>query len=268
MRFVRLYPRADADDHGRSVLVCHRVVTGPVERDHDVPWQDFLGLIDRLAAAGLPFARDLEAEPRDGAIVLTFDDATGDHLAVAHALTERSVPAIFFVPAGITETPGHLDGPALRELVEQGHIIGSHGWSHQRIDLLPEADFAREIDASRAKLEDLAGVSVTLFAPPGGIGVRSLPERLQAAGYVASRSTRWGIHRRLEDRWRIPTVPVTRLTADRGWVEVAATERRLPAAMIAFGAVRTRLGPRARTVLRGRLHRRHDDVGARSGRGE
>lgn len=265
MRIVRLSPSAEAGagDRGRSVLVSHRVVTGPVERDHDVPWQDFLDLVDQLAAAGLTFACDLAAEPGDGAVVLTFDDATADHLAVAAALTERNVRAIFFVPAGITETPGHLDRNALRELVAQGHVIGSHGWSHRRIDQLPEADFGREIDGSRAKLEDLAGVAVTLFAPPGGIGVASLPERLEAAGYAASRSTRWGIHRRLEDRWRIPTVPVTRLTADRGWVKVAATERRLPAAMVAFRTVRRALGPKARTMLRGRLHRRHGDGAAK-----
>ena len=233
------------------------MVTGPLERDHDLAWSHFLTLLDQLLAAGSTFARDLEAEPRDGAVVLTFDDATDDHRALANELAARNVPAIFFVSAGLVATPGYLDSAGLRELVAGGHVIGSHGWSHRRLDLLGERDLAREIESPRPKLEDLAGVPVTLFAPAGGIGVPPLPELLRAAGYVASRSTRWGIHRRVGDQWRIPVVPVTRVTVDRGWVVAAATQLRLPAAMIALRAVRGALAPNARTKLRGRLHQRH-----------
>ena len=217
----------------------------------------FLTLIDRLLAAGVTFGLDLAGVPDDGAVVLTFDDATRDHQALGRELADRGVPAIFFVPAGLLGLPGYLDEADLQELVAAGHVIGSHGWSHKRLDLLPSADLAAEFESSRAKLEDLTGAPVTLFAPAGGIAIPSLPRRLEAAGYIASRSTRWGIQRPRGDRWSIPTVPVTPVTADRGWVASAATERRLPVAMIALGAVRDVLGPGARTALRGQLHRRH-----------
>ena len=241
---------------GRCVLVCHRVVAGPPERDHDMAWTDFLGLIDELLARGCTFSRDLAGEPADGSIVLTFDDASSDHLRLSQALAERGVPAVFFMPAGLLGTPGHLEQRAVHEMVAGGHAIGSHGWSHRRLDQMAEADLMNEITTSRTLLEDLAGVPVTLFAPAGGIGVVSLPRRLREAGYLASRSTRWGIHRRMDDRWYIPVVPVTRVTVGRGWVAVAATERRLPVPMIALGAVRGAMGNDARTSVRGRLHRR------------
>lgn len=239
---------------GRPVLIFHRVVPGPLERDHDLLWSDFLTLLDRLQAAGCTFARDLEADPADGAVVLTFDDTSSDHMAVANALAERGVPAVFFAPAGHLGTPGHLDEASLRELVAGGHVIGSHGWSHARLDQVSERDLRTEIESSRAKLEDLAGIPVTLFAPAGGIGFRSLPERLEAAGYVASRSARWGIHRRSSDRWRIPAVPVTHVTFDRGWVVAAATNKRLPVVMSVLGAVRSVMSPDTRTSLRRRLY--------------
>ncbi len=218
-------------------------------------WSDFFALIETLVEGGCVFAPNLDAEPGDGATVLTFDDATSDHRRLAHALADRGVPAVFFISAGLIGTPGHLDEAALRELVAGGHVIGSHGWSHQRLDRVPEKDLGREIDSSRSFLEDLTGEPVNYFAPAGGIGVHSLAPRLRAAGYTASRSTRWGIHRRIADRWHIPAVPITRVTADHGWVAVAATERRLPVAMIALGAVRGALGNDARTRMRGRLHR-------------
>jgi peptidoglycan/xylan/chitin deacetylase (PgdA/CDA1 family) len=230
-------------------------------------WPDFLALLDSLLAAGCRFADDLGAEPRDGAVVLTFDDATADHRALGEALAERGVPAIFFVPAGLLGTPGHVEAAAIRELAARGHVIGSHGWSHRRLDRLAESDLSREIDGSRARLEDLTGTPVTLFAPAGGIGIPTLPERLRAAGYVASRSTRWGIHRRAAERWSIPAVTVTRFTADRGWVTAAATQRRLPPQMLAVRAIRDMLGPDIRTVVRGLLHRRHDGAAASPGAG-
>ena len=220
-------------------------------------------MIDRLLAAGITFTADLAAEPRDGNVVLTFDDGTTDHRDVGRALAERGVPAVFFVPAGLLELPGQCRPEEVRELADEGHVIGSHGWSHQRLDLLPESDLPRELESSKAKLEDITGLPVTLFAPPGGISVDSLPERLGAAGYVASRSVRWGIHRPLGDPWQIPTVPVTQVTTDRGWVVKAATEGRLPLAMVAMRALRDTLSPEARTTLRHLLHRRHSAAASR-----
>lgn len=243
---------------GRRVLVFHRVVPRPLGRDHDLAWPDFLTMIDRLMAAGVTFSADLAAEPRDDAVVLTFDDGTSDHRDVGHALAERGVPAVFFVPAGLLGLPGQCREDEVRELVAEGHVVGSHGWSHQRLDLMPDTELPLEIESSRAKLEDVTGAPVTLFAPPGGISVRSLPVRLEAAGYGASRSVRWGIQRPLGDPWQIPTVPVTQVTADRGWVVKAATDGRLPLAMVAIRAIRDSLSPEARTTLRHLLHRRHE----------
>jgi peptidoglycan/xylan/chitin deacetylase (PgdA/CDA1 family) len=239
---------------GRCVLVFHRIVTGVAERDHDVTSEDFITLLDRLQAAGCTFAADLAAEPRDGAVVLTFDDGTYDHLAVGAELARRGVPAVFFISAGILGASNHLEGSDLHELVAGGHAIGSHGWSHRRLDQVSPADLVQEIETSRATLQDVTGLPITLFAPAGGIEGPDLPARLRAAGYLASRSTRWGIHRRMDDLWRIPTVPVTHVTVDRRWVDFAAREGRMPPAMVAVGAVRKALRPGLRTVLRGRFH--------------
>lgn len=245
-------PRSRAG--GRCVLVFHRIVTGPAERDHDLPRPDFLALLDRLQAAGCSFAADLDAEPRDGAVVLTFDDGSEDHLAVGKELARRGLPGVFFISAGALGSTAHLDNDGLRELVSEGHAIGSHGWIHRRLDQVSGADIAQEIESSRSTLQEVTGLPITLFAPAGGIEGSALPSRLRAAGYAASRSTRWGIHKRMDDLWRIPSVPVTHVTVDRGWVDAAATERRLPMAMVALGTVRRALRPDLRTALRGRFH--------------
>jgi peptidoglycan/xylan/chitin deacetylase (PgdA/CDA1 family) len=246
---VRLLPRAS----GRRVLVFHRVVDRP-ERDHDLSWTAFRGLLDRLQEAGSTFAHDLDAAPTDGSVVLTFDDTSSDHLAVGRELAKRGVPAIFFASTGHLGTEGHLDPDSLPELVAGGHTIGSHGWSHRRLDRMTEVELVQEVETSRARLEDLIGLPVNLFAPAGGVPDRALSQRLRAAGYVASRSTRWGIHRRLDDRWQIPAIPVTHIGVNRGWVHSAATKGRLPLAMVALREARRVLSPDMRTALRKRFH--------------
>jgi hypothetical protein len=75
--------------------------------------------------------------------------------------------------------------------------------------------------------------------------------RLGAAGYLASRSTRWGIYRNLADRWAIPTVPATQMTVSRGWVDGATTRFRLPVAVAALGLARSVIHTDTRTRIRG-----------------
>lgn len=244
-----LPPRAS----GRRVLVFHRVVDRP-DRDHDLSWTAFRGLIDRLQEAGSTFAHDLDAAPNDGSVVLTFDDTSSDHLAVAKELTRRGVPAVFFASTGHLGTDGHLDPGALADIVAGGHTIGSHGWTHGRLDRMTEVELVQEVETSRARLEELTGGPVTLFAPAGGVPDRALARRLGAAGYAASRSTRWGIHRKLDDRWQIPAIPVTHISVNRGWVHTAATTGRLPLAMVGLREAMRLLSPDTRTALRKRFH--------------
>jgi peptidoglycan/xylan/chitin deacetylase (PgdA/CDA1 family) len=241
--------------NGRCVLVVHRVMP-VVERDHDVRRADFEALLDRLVAAGTRFAADLDAVPTDGSVILTFDDASTDHLETARALANRGIVGVFFPTVGVMGTPGHLDAAGLQELVACGHVLGSHGWSHKRLDRLTSAELEDEVVTSRKVLEDTLGISVRHFAPAGGIGFKGMAGRLGAAGYVVSRSTRWGIYRSLGDRWAIPTVPVTQMTIGRGWVDGAATRIRLPFSFAAVGIARSAMGSDTRTRLRQTVMRR------------
>jgi peptidoglycan/xylan/chitin deacetylase (PgdA/CDA1 family) len=150
-----------------------------------------------------------------------------------------------------------MDG--LRELLAGGHVIGSHGWSHRRLDRLTDAELDQEFIATRSELEQGLGVSVTMFAPAGGIGFKGLGPRLEAAGYVGSRSTRWGIYRDVSDRWVIPTLPVTQLTVQRGWVDAAATRLKLPIAMSGLGVVREVVSQDLRSRIRSKVMRRREE---------
>ncbi len=237
------------------VLAFHRVVER-VERDHDLDRSAFLRLLDELTEARVRFSSQLPVPTEAPAsVVLTFDDGTADHRRVAEELGSRAIPAVFFVSAGLLGADGYLRSPELSEIVSLGHVIGSHGMNHRRLDRLLDPQVEAETRLSKELLERQIEMPVTLYAPAGGIGVTDLRLRLESAGYTASRSMRWGIHLGPEERWSVPIVPVTQVTVDRGWVQQAARQRRLPRALAALRFAKDVLPDGARSRVRRVLSR-------------
>jgi peptidoglycan/xylan/chitin deacetylase (PgdA/CDA1 family) len=92
----------------------------------------------------------------------------------------------------------------LRELVRDGHEIGSHGWTHAPLD--GPADLEREIVASRSELESTLGTSVRTFAYPYGASPTSEARALVAQTYVAAFGTTIGRVRGDSPRQELPRV--------------------------------------------------------------
>jgi peptidoglycan/xylan/chitin deacetylase (PgdA/CDA1 family) len=239
-------------DRSALVLVLHRVVARR-ERDHDVRPGSFRTLIDELAEGRRSFATRLEA-PEPSSVVLTFDDATIDHLEVAHELANRRIAAVFFVPFGRLGHRGHLSPTGVRELVALGHRVGAHALDHAPLAGAAVGELRRQVAESQERLEEVTGAPVRYFAPPGGVGHASLEPELARAGYEASRSTRWGLYRTRDERWRVPCLPVTEHTLASGWIRAAAQRGALPVPMRAAALVRHVAPDGMRTRLRRSVH--------------
>jgi len=241
---------------GLCVLTLHRVVE-TCERDHDIAWTSFRGLLDTIATQGLSVDVHLASAEslRTTSVALTFDDGTADHMRVGEELASRGMTGIFFVSAGMLGRPGRLVPQDLRALCSLGHVVGSHGVDHLALngDLSPD-EVARELGDSKKLLEDHVRAPIVYFAPPGGFACASMADGLQRHGYVASRSMRWGIYRLLRDRWRIPCIPVTEFTLARGWVAQAASAHTLPLAMRSAWAVKSLTPGPVRFAIRRMLH--------------
>jgi len=101
--------------------------------------------------------------PGEPVVALTFDDGPGDATdAVATALARFGVPATFFVVGSVaTEEPD-----LLAALVTAGHTVGSHSWSHRRIDDASDRDLAEEVVRTAMMIEDATGRPAPWFRPP------------------------------------------------------------------------------------------------------
>lgn len=154
-----------------------------------------LDLLVSLKGLLAPAPLELPADPAPR-VAVTFDDGYRDTLTTAAPLlVARGLPFTVFVP------PGHLDDaaglylrkPQLRELAAlPGARIGAHGGRHVPLTALGDAELARELGDSRARLSDLLGRPVTAMSYPYGLLDRRVRDAAAAAGFTLAATSRYG----------------------------------------------------------------------------
>jgi peptidoglycan/xylan/chitin deacetylase (PgdA/CDA1 family) len=100
-------------------------------------------------------------------VALTFDDGPNPDSTrrVLDALERAGQKATFFVVARKAEA--HPD--VVREIHEAGHLIGLHGYAHDRLYSLKAPRFVEhDIKRSQDVIERICGVRPTIFRPPLG----------------------------------------------------------------------------------------------------
>ena len=211
----------------------------------------FTGIrFDRLIGA---FEGRVALPPRP--VVLTFDDAYANFQEAAlPALREFGFSATVFAVAGLVgktnDWPGQglsiprlplLDWPALREIASSGFEIGSHTFSHARLDCTSPDRLEYEIAGSRRRLEDGVGAPVATFAYPYGAH-HPASVALARAHYRGACTTRMATARVAHDRHLLPRLDVYYL---RDPLRFARLGTPLGGAYLAMRA----MGRAARTLL-------------------
>ena len=99
-----------------------------------------------------------------GLIALTFDDGPDPKWtpAVLDILKQEQVPATFF----IIGKNGQAYPELLRRLVNEGHEIGNHTYTHPNLGEIPGSLTDLELNATQRLIESETGRSTVLFRPP------------------------------------------------------------------------------------------------------
>jgi peptidoglycan/xylan/chitin deacetylase (PgdA/CDA1 family) len=152
---------------------------------------------------------DGKRELTDRAVVLTFDDGNRNQYTEAWPrLKERGLAATFFIyPNAIGRRDDFMNWDHLQELAAAGQQFGAHSLTHPR--LYRETDSAvidREVNRSRAWLEEELGVTVEVFAYPFGVAGEQDRAAVQAAGYRAARIYPYGPTNTPADRFELKSV--------------------------------------------------------------
>ena len=119
-------------------------------------------------------------------VALTFDDgptALGVD-SVLPVLKRYGARGTFFLIGDSFFPPyGSIDDPLVRRIVADGHEIGNHSQSHNRMVLHSSSFYDREIKQTDAILRAAGAPKPSLFRPPYGKKLFGLPIAIERNGY-------------------------------------------------------------------------------------
>lgn len=200
---------------------------GPEAARYKLSWKAFLSHLDSIGqSTDRPplIVDDLLACADPIFWSLTFDDGGASMLAVGEELARRSWRGHFFVTTNLIGEPGFLEAPAIRELRQMGHMIGSHSVSHPlRMSSLSRGELRKEWQTSVAELSELLDERVHIASVPGGYYARRVAEEAFKAGITTLftsepvRRLRW-----VRGCLLIGRLSVLRATSDRDAAMAAA----------------------------------------------
>ena len=114
-------------------------------------------------------------------IAITFDD--GPHpkqtMRILDILKKYNVKATFFVIGINAKNYPHV----LNKVIEGGHEVGNHTFTHKVLKSIPESSIRNELDSTRLMLDTLYSYDPVLLRPPCGLYDSSLINVAKDNGY-------------------------------------------------------------------------------------
>jgi len=153
----------EVDFEGNGELL--RVQASPHDGERSTQTDPSTGFISSEKYLSIPSSYVIERTgDHPGDIALTFDD--GPDLewtpAILDILKRENVPAAFFVIG----KNGQANPDLLRRIVNEGHEVGNHTFTHPNLGEIPGPITDLELNATQRLIESVTGRSTVLFRPP------------------------------------------------------------------------------------------------------
>lgn len=189
------------------VLCYHHIkeVVGKNSAGYDVTIAAFKAQMKALADSGyktitpdqyydyLAYGSALPQKP----VMITYDDTNEEQFTIAKAEMDKyGFKGVYFIMTISIGRPRYMTKEQIKQLSDEGHVIGSHTWDHSRFDRYqPEHeieeggrkkivnDWDQQLLKTKKKLEEITGKPVEYFAFPFGLwNKEGLPE-IEKRGY-------------------------------------------------------------------------------------
>ena len=121
-------------------------------------------------------------------VALTYDDGPNDPytLRLIELLARQDLKATFFMIGDYVRQRPEI----AREVLKAGHTIGNHTFSHPLLIFKSTAEIRKQLTDCQRAIEDVLGISATLFRPPFG-GRR--PEVFRIARELELQPVMWSV---------------------------------------------------------------------------
>lgn len=118
-------------------------------------------------------------ETKDKVVALTFDDGPNENThQILSLLQKYDVQATFF----LVGRDMAKFSPETKQLIEAGHQVGNHSYTHKRMIFKSPSFIRYEINETTKLLEDYGYTEEIMFRPPYGKKLFYLPWHLQQQG--------------------------------------------------------------------------------------
>ena len=118
-------------------------------------------------------------------VTTSWDDGSVFDLKIAELLTKYGVKGTFYIPKSLlAHSLKRQDLVAIDEYFE----IGAHTLNHVNLTNVSPSEAKREIEGSKAYLEDLLGHKVYMLSYPNGKYNRAVKKMVRDAGFIAART--------------------------------------------------------------------------------
>jgi peptidoglycan/xylan/chitin deacetylase (PgdA/CDA1 family) len=165
-----------------------RPTDGKIGKDYIVPVANFRAQMKMLADSGyhsilpdqlydyLTTGKRLPSKP----VMITFDDTRLDQYTVGlPELNKYGFKGVFFIMTVSLDRPGYMSKDQVKQLSDQGNIIGSHTWDHHNVKKYTEEDWKTQVEKPSKQLEGITGKPVQYFAYPFGLWNRDAIQNLK-----------------------------------------------------------------------------------------
>ncbi|GAA0322683.1 hypothetical protein GCM10008967_11480 [Bacillus carboniphilus] len=129
-----------------------------------------------------------KADTSEKLVALTFDDGPENHYTpmILDILKEKGVPATFFVIGDEISSYPEI----MRRIVNEGHSIGNHTWSHPDLRKGWSSKVREEIQSTQQELQRVVGRKSDLFRPPYGAITKA---DLMVLNEIGMRNIHWSV---------------------------------------------------------------------------
>src|SRR5882724_8569204 len=142
-----------------------KVMSRPQDGWRNLDLEPSTGFIKSEEFVSTPSSYVIERDgDHPGLIALTFDDGPDPQWtpAILDILKQENIPATFF----IIGKNGQAYPDLMRRIVDEGHEIGNHTFTHPNLGEVPGRITDLELNATQRLIESVTGRSTVLFRPP------------------------------------------------------------------------------------------------------
>lgn len=173
------------------VLCYHHITEGAAKNDYTVNATKFRQQMKILADSGyhtilpeqyynyLVYGAALPSKP----VMLTYDDTDEEQFSIAKPEMDKyGFKGVYFIMTISIGRPRYMTKEQIRQLSDEGHVVASHTWRHDRVDKylttphidrdskkIVNNDWDLQLVDTRKKLENIIGKEIHYFAYPFGI---------------------------------------------------------------------------------------------------